>query len=64
MEGLSALTDEQLQVVLLHVVEGWELPQIAELLDRSLASIKGLYYRGIQSLCRTLTGSDPRPWDG
>src|SRR5438094_413131 len=52
--GLAALTDEQRQVILLHVVEGWELPQVAELLDRSVASVKSAYYRGIQSLRRAL----------
>jgi RNA polymerase sigma-70 factor (ECF subfamily) len=56
--GLAILTDEQRQVILLHVVEGWELPQIADLLDRSLASIKGLYYRGIQSLHRALAANN------
>ena len=59
-EGLAALTDEQRQVILLHVVEGWELPQVAELLDRSLASVKSAYYRGIQSLRRALArNADP-----
>jgi RNA polymerase sigma-70 factor, ECF subfamily len=56
--GLAALTDEQRQVILLHVVEGWELPQVAHLLERSLPSVKGLYYRGIQSLRRVLERSD------
>jgi RNA polymerase sigma-70 factor (ECF subfamily) len=53
--GLALLTDEQRQVVLLHVVEGWELPQVADLLDRSLPSVKSLYYRGVHSLHRVLT---------
>ncbi|HMA33051.1 MAG TPA: RNA polymerase sigma factor [Chloroflexia bacterium] len=53
--GLATLTDEQRQVVLLHVVEGWELPQVARLLDRSLPSVKSLYYRGVDSLRRALT---------
>ena len=52
--GLLLLTREQREVILLHVVEGWELPEIARLLDRSLASVKGLYYRGIESLRRGL----------
>jgi RNA polymerase sigma-70 factor (ECF subfamily) len=56
--GLATLTCEQREVILLHVVEGWELPQVAELLDRSVASIKGLYYRGIQSLRRALECDD------
>jgi RNA polymerase sigma-70 factor (ECF subfamily) len=52
--GLAALTCEQREIILLHVVEGWELPQVAELLERSVPSVKGLYYRGIQSLRRAL----------
>ena len=55
--GLLLLTCEQREVILLHVVEGWELPEIARLLDRSLASVKGLYYRGIESLRRGLERS-------
>lgn len=53
--GLAALTTEQRQVILLHVIEGWELPQVAKLLDRSLPSVKSLYYRGVQALRRALT---------
>lgn len=55
--GLVTLTDEQRQVILLHVIEGWELPQIARLLDRTVPSVKGLYYRGILSLRRVLSDS-------
>jgi RNA polymerase sigma-70 factor (ECF subfamily) len=53
-EGLATLTGEQREIILLHVVEGWELPQVAELLERSVPSVKGLYYRGIRSLRRAL----------
>jgi RNA polymerase sigma-70 factor (ECF subfamily) len=56
--GLNTLTDEQRQVVLLHVIEGWELPQVAQLLDRSVASVKSLYYRGVSSLKRVLLRHD------
>ncbi len=59
--GLTALTDEQREVILLHIMEGWELPQVARLLDRTIPSVKSLYYRGIQSLRRALAhgGDDP-----
>lgn len=53
--GLCTLTGEQREVILLHVIEGWELPEVARLLDRSLPSVKGLYYRGIESLRRVLS---------
>ena len=58
--GLIAITGEQREVILLHVIEGWELPEVARLLDRSLASVKGLYYRGIDSLRRALEHADNR----
>jgi RNA polymerase sigma-70 factor, ECF subfamily len=58
--GLLLLTCEQREVILLHLVEGWELPEIARLLDRSLASVKGLYYRGIESLRRALEQNQAR----
>jgi len=52
--GLADLTDEQRQVILLHVVEGWEMPQVAKMLDRTLPSVKSAYYRGVQSLRRAI----------
>ncbi len=57
--ALAELTDEQRQVILMHIVEGWEMPQVAKLLDRSLPSVKSLYYRGVQALRRTLTQGVP-----
>jgi RNA polymerase sigma-70 factor (ECF subfamily) len=53
--GLAELTAEQRQVILLHVVDGWELPEVARMLDRSVPSVKSLYYRGVQSLRRVMT---------
>ncbi len=52
--ALATLTSEQREVILLHVVEGWQLPEVAMLLDLSLSSVKSLYYRGIQSLRRAM----------
>ncbi|HUS15708.1 MAG TPA: sigma-70 family RNA polymerase sigma factor [Chloroflexia bacterium] len=52
---LARLTDEQREVILLHVVEGWELPQVARLLERTLPAVKSAYYRGVQSLRRGIT---------
>ena len=57
--GLLSLTDEQRQVIVLHVIEGWELPQVAEMLGKSLPSVKSLYYRGVQSLRRAFIREDP-----
>ena len=55
--ALAMLTDEQRQVILLHVIEGWELPQVSDLLGRTIPSVKSLYYRGVRSLRRALTES-------
>ncbi len=55
LAGLAAITPEQRQVILLHVVGGWEMPQVAQLLDRSVPSVESLYYRGLKALRRALT---------
>ena len=52
--GLATLTEEQRQVIVLHVIVGWQLPEVAELLDRSVPSVKSLYYRGMHSLRQAL----------
>jgi RNA polymerase sigma-70 factor, ECF subfamily len=52
--GLATLTEEQRHVIVLHVVVGWQLPEVAELLGRSVPSVKSLYYRGMHSLRRAL----------
>ena len=62
--GLAKLTAEQREVIILHVVEGWELPEVARLLGRSLPSVKSGYYRGMESLRRVLSrqpGFEHRP---
>jgi RNA polymerase sigma-70 factor (ECF subfamily) len=57
-EALATLTDEQRQVIILHVIEGWDMPGVALMLARTLPSVKGLYYRGMESLRRALAGTD------
>lgn len=58
-EALATVTGEQREVILLHVIEGWDLPDVALLLDRTLPSVKGLYYRGVQALRRALVSGEP-----
>lgn len=53
--GLRLLTEEQRQVIILHVIEGWDMPQVARILGRTLPSVKSLYYRGMESLRRALS---------
>jgi RNA polymerase sigma-70 factor (ECF subfamily) len=64
MAALAKLTPEQREVIILHVVEGWDLPEVARLLGRSLPSVKSGYYRGMESLRRVLSrqpGFEPAP---
>ncbi len=51
-QALEMVTDEQRQVILLHIIEGWDLPDVALMLERTLPSVKGLYYRGMEALRR------------
>jgi RNA polymerase sigma factor (sigma-70 family) len=63
LAGLAKLTADQREVILLHVVEGWELPEVARLLGRSVPSVKSGYYRGMESLRRVLSrqpGFEPK----
>ena len=53
-EALAHLTGEQRQVLMLRLIEGWQPAEIAELLGRSVDSVKSLQYRALQSLRRYL----------
>ncbi|MEO8285901.1 MAG: RNA polymerase sigma factor [Chloroflexota bacterium] len=54
---MSQLTDEQRQILTLRIVEGWQPQEIAELLGKSIDSVKSLQYRALQTLKRLL-GND------
>jgi DNA-directed RNA polymerase specialized sigma24 family protein len=58
LKALHTLTQEQQQVIIMHAVEGWDMPRVALMLERSLASVKGLYYRGMESLRRALASDE------
>ncbi len=49
---MAHLTDEQRQIVTLRIVEGWQPQEIAELLGRSIDSVKSLQYRALQTMKR------------
>ena len=55
---LSQLTDEQRQVIILRVIGGWQPSEIAQLLNRTIDSVKSLQYRAIQSMRRYLERED------
>lgn len=50
---MAHLTDEQRQILTLRVIEGWQPAEIAQLLGRSIDSVKSLQYRALQSLRRS-----------
>jgi RNA polymerase sigma-70 factor, ECF subfamily len=51
---LAMLTDEQRQIITLRLVEGWQPSEIAELLGKSVDSVKSLQYRAIQAMRRCI----------
>ena len=59
---LAVLTDDQRDVLILRLVNGLTIPEIAETLGRSVGAVKGLQRRGLRQLEKTLSG-DPHPSD-
>jgi RNA polymerase sigma factor (sigma-70 family) len=61
-DQLRILTDEQREVVLLRIVGGLTVPEIADVVGRSIGSIKALQRRALRQLHKNLTQS-PYPTD-
>lgn len=61
-DQLEILTDEQREVVLMRVVGGLTVPEIAEVVGRSIGSIKALQRRALRQLEKNLTPC-PYPTD-
>jgi RNA polymerase sigma-70 factor (ECF subfamily) len=53
--ALRLLTPEQRQVILLRYLEGWQLSEIAQALEKPVGAVKALQHRGLNSLRRILT---------
>jgi RNA polymerase sigma-70 factor, ECF subfamily len=53
-EAITKLTVDQQQVIILRFVEGFDIKQTANLLGKSIDSVKVLQYRAVQSLGRAL----------
>lgn len=53
-KALSRLPHEQYQVVALHLIEGWELAEVADSLDRSVGAVKSLQHRALTNLRKIL----------
>ena len=54
VEAMTQLTEEQRQVILLRFVEGRTAPAVAELIGKTVTSVKALQRRGIGALRRQL----------
>jgi RNA polymerase sigma-70 factor (ECF subfamily) len=61
-DQLEILTDEQREVVLLRVVGGLTVPEIADVVKRSIGSVKALQRRALRQLEKNLP-QDPYPTD-
>ncbi len=59
---LAVLTDEQRDVLMLRLVNGLTIAEIAETLGRSVGAIKALQRRGLRQLEKKLS-DDPHPSD-
>jgi RNA polymerase sigma-70 factor, ECF subfamily len=57
-ETLMKLTDDQRQVVVLRFLEGWEFPEIAVSMKKSVGAVKALLHRGIDNLKGMLLEKD------
>jgi len=51
---MGNLTDDQRQILTLRIVEGWQPQEIADLLGKSIDSVKSLQYRALQAMRRQL----------
>ena len=53
-EGLSHLTDEQREVIILKFIEGYETDEIGHMLEKSNEAVRALQFRAITTLKKIL----------
>lgn len=56
-KALQKLTGEQQQIIVLKFIEGYDNPEIAEMLSKSVGAIKGLQFRALAALKEILQES-------
>jgi RNA polymerase sigma-70 factor, ECF subfamily len=56
-EAISALTDEQQQVIILRFIEGQRIETVAEIMGKNANAIKALQHRALRSLAGRLERS-------
>jgi RNA polymerase sigma-70 factor (ECF subfamily) len=54
VQMMGNLTEEQRQILTLRIIEGWQPHEIADLLGKSIDSVKSLQYRALQSMKRQM----------
>ena len=55
---MANLTEEQRQILTLRIIEGWQPQEIADLLGKSIDSVKSLQYRALQAMKKQLQSSE------
>lgn len=53
--AINQLTEEQAQVITLRFIEGYNISEVATMLDKTEGAIKALQYRGVASLRRIMS---------
>ena len=59
-EALSTLSDEERQIIMLHVTAGLKHREIAQLLELPLSTVLSKYRRALSKLKQKLEGGDAR----
>jgi RNA polymerase sigma-70 factor (ECF subfamily) len=57
--ALGNLTPDQRQVISLRFIEGWELEQVANSLDKPVGAVKALQHRALAALRKLLSSEKP-----
>jgi RNA polymerase sigma-70 factor (ECF subfamily) len=52
--ALRKLTPDQRQVITLHFIEGWDIVEVAENLQKPVGAVKSLQHRALAALQRIL----------
>jgi len=54
LHAINQLTDEQAQVITLRFLEGYNISEVAEIMNKSEGAVKALQFRGMATLRRIL----------
>jgi len=54
LRAINQLTDEQAQVITLRFLEGYNISEVAEMMDKTEGAVKALQFRGMATLRRIM----------